>query len=97
VGLGGDIHVETVGGEEVRDMEQLEGGQESGRIKYGVEKNKYIIFHYLFLLDIFLIYISIVIPFPSFPSENLLPFSLLCSPTHTHPLLVLGSPLYWDI
>jgi hypothetical protein len=30
--------VETVGGEEVWDVEQLEGGQEWERIKYGVGK-----------------------------------------------------------
>ena len=30
----------------------------------------YLLFFFLFLLDIFFIYISNVIPFPSFPSEN---------------------------
>jgi hypothetical protein len=50
-----------------------------------------------FLLDIFFIYISNVIPFPSFFSENSL------SPPHpwspTHPLLFPGPgiPLYWGI
>jgi hypothetical protein len=52
----------------------------------------------LFLLDIFFIYISNVIPFPSFPSENLLlPPSSPCSPTHTLQLPGLGIPLYWGI
>jgi hypothetical protein len=45
-----------------------------------------------FLLVIFFIYISNVIPFPGFPSENpLSPPPSPCSPTH--PLLLLG-PLY---
>jgi hypothetical protein len=47
-------------------------------------------------LDIFFIYISNVIPFPSFPSENpLFPPLSPCSPTH--PLLISGPgiPLYW--
>jgi hypothetical protein len=38
---GGDIHVETEGGEEVWDVEQSEGGL-GGSIKYGVIKNKLI-------------------------------------------------------
>jgi hypothetical protein len=43
-----------------------------------------------FLLDIFFIYISNVIPFPSFLSENpLSPIHSPCSPTHPLPLLVL--------
>jgi hypothetical protein len=53
---------------------------------------------FLFLLDIFFIYISNVIPFPSFPSENpLSPPVSPCSPTH--PLLLPGPgiPLYWGI
>jgi hypothetical protein len=47
----------------------------------------YVFNFFLFLLDIFFIYISNVIPFPSFPSKNLLssPPSA-CSPTH--PLLL---------
>jgi hypothetical protein len=46
-----------------------------------------------FLLDIFFIYISNVIPFPGFPSKNALsPPSFLCSPTHTLPFLVLAFP-----
>jgi hypothetical protein len=54
-------------------------------------------FHY-FLLDIFYIYVSNVILFPSFPSENpLSPCPSPCSPTH--PFLVPGPgiPLYWGI
>jgi hypothetical protein len=46
-----------------------------------------------FLLDIFFIYISNVIPFPSFHSKN--PLSSLpspCSPTHLLPFLVLAFP-----
>jgi hypothetical protein len=46
-----------------------------------------------FLLDIFFIYISNVIPFPSFPSKNFLSPSLSpCSPTHLLPFLVLAFP-----
>jgi hypothetical protein len=38
-----------------------------------------------FLLDIFFIYISNVIPFPSFPSKNTFsPLPLLPKPTHSH-------------
>jgi hypothetical protein len=50
------------------------------------------------LLDIFFIYISNVIPLPSFPSKTppSLP-PLLYSPTHTLLLLGLGIPLYWGI
>jgi hypothetical protein len=51
-----------------------------------------------FLLDIFFNYISNVVPFPSFPSENPLSFPPSpCSPTH--PLLLPGPsiPLYWGI
>jgi F0F1-type ATP synthase membrane subunit a len=47
----------------------------------------------LFLLDIFFIYISNVIPFPSFPSKN--PLSSPLSPTHkpTHScFLALAFP-----
>ena len=50
------------------------------------------------LLDIFFIYISYVIPFPGFLSENLLsPPTFPCSPTH--PLLLPGPDihLYWGI
>jgi hypothetical protein len=51
-----------------------------------------------FLLDSFFIYISNVIPFPSFPSENPLSSSPYhCSPTHPLPLPGPGIPLYWDI
>jgi hypothetical protein len=53
----------------------------------------------LFLkLVIFFIYISNVIPFPGFPSENPLshPFSP-CSPIHQHPLPCPGISLHWGI
>jgi hypothetical protein len=55
---------------------------------------------FCFLLDIFFIYISNVIPFPGFPSENPLPIPFPpppCSPTH--PLLLPGPgiPLHWGI
>jgi hypothetical protein len=44
-------------------------------------------------LDIFFIYISNVIPFPSFPSENpLSPPPSPSSPTHPFPFLVLAFP-----
>jgi hypothetical protein len=51
-----------------------------------------------FLLDIFVIDISNVIPFHGFPSENLLshlPFP--CSPTHPMLLLCPGILLHWGI
>ena len=54
--------------------------------------------YFSFFLDIFFIYISNVIPFPSFLSEN--PLSLSQSPcSSTHPLLLPGPgiPLYWGI
>jgi hypothetical protein len=50
---------------------------------------------FIFLLDIFFIYISNVIPFPGFPSENPLPHSLLPPPVHqsTHScFLALAFP-----
>jgi hypothetical protein len=51
-----------------------------------------------FLLDIFFIYISNVIPFLHFPSENPLSHPpSLCSPTHPLPLPGPGIPLYWGI
>jgi hypothetical protein len=53
---------------------------------------------FYFLLDIFFIYISNIIPFPSFPSEN--PLSLspsLCSPTHPLLLPGPGTSLHWGI
>jgi hypothetical protein len=63
------------------------------------EKTYFFIFiFYTFLLDIFFIYISNVILFPGFPSENpLSPPLSACSPTH--PLLLPGPdiPLYWGI
>jgi hypothetical protein len=46
-----------------------------------------------FLLDIFFIYISNVIPFSSFPSENpLFPLPSPCSPTYPLPFPVLAFP-----
>jgi hypothetical protein len=44
-------------------------------------------FFILFLLDIFFIYISNVIPFPSFPSENPLfpPLAPQPTPAHSYP------------
>ena len=50
---------------------------------------------FFFLLDIFFIYISNVIPFPGFPSEN--PLSPPVSSAHQHTLLflVLGIPFHW--
>jgi hypothetical protein len=59
----------------------------------------WVLFIYLsflyFLLDVFLIYISNVIPFPSFPSENTLSH-LPSNWSPTHPLLLPGPgiPLY---
>jgi hypothetical protein len=44
-----------------------------------------------FLLDIFFIYISNVIPFPGFPSKNPLSPPLLNQPTHSR-FLVLAFP-----
>ena len=55
-------------------------------------------YDFLFLLDVFFIYISNVIPFPGFPSENTIsPPTSPCSPTH--PLLLPGPgiPLHWGI
>jgi hypothetical protein len=51
-----------------------------------------------FLLDIFFIYISNVIPFSDFPSEK--PLSYLpshCLPTHPLLLLCPGIPLNWGM
>ena len=46
-----------------------------------------------FLLDIFFIYISNVIPFPSLPSENpLFPSPSPCSPTYPYLFPVLAFP-----
>jgi hypothetical protein len=60
-------------------------------------------FFLLFKLDIFFIYISNSIPFPSFHSEKIPyplppPFPLSCPCSPTHPLLLPGPgiPLYWD-
>jgi hypothetical protein len=52
----------------------------------------------IFLLDIFFIYISNVIPFPNFLSKNPLSSPLFpCSPTHPLLLPGIGIPLYWGI
>ena len=57
----------------------------------------YVVFIFFFL-DIFFIYISNVIPFPSFPSENpLSPFPSPYSPTHPLPLPGPGIPLHRGI
>ena len=51
-----------------------------------------------FLLDIFFIYISNVILFPGFPSENPLSHPpLACSLTHLLLLPCPGIPLHWGI
>jgi hypothetical protein len=51
-----------------------------------------------FLLDIFFIYISNVIPFPSIPFKNLFsPPPSPCSSTHPFKLPGSGIPLYWGI
>ena len=53
---------------------------------------------FFFKLDISFIYISNIIPFPGFPSENpLFPPTSPCYPTHPLPLPVPGIPLYWGI
>jgi hypothetical protein len=51
--------------------------------------------YFIFLLDIFFIYISNDIPFPGFPSESPLSYPPPHSPTHPLLLLGLGIPLYW--
>jgi hypothetical protein len=52
----------------------------------------------LFLLAIFFIYISNVIPFPSFLSKNpISPHPCPCSPTHPLPFPGPGILLYWGI
>jgi hypothetical protein len=69
-------------------------------ISYTWDKNKNINYDisFLFLLDIFFIYISNVTPFALFPSENLLFNSLSpCSPTNPFPLPSPGIPLHWGI
>ena len=53
-------------------------------------------FLFVILLAIFFIYISNVIPFPGFPSENSLPLFPF-SPTHPHLLPGPGIPLHWGI
>ena len=50
-----------------------------------------------FLLDIFFIYISNIIPFPSFPSENPLSPPLLPLLPNSLWLPGPGNPLYWGI
>jgi hypothetical protein len=51
-----------------------------------------------FLLDIFFIYISNAIPFPSFLSQNpVYPPPSPCSPTHPLMLCGPGITLYWGI
>ena len=56
------------------------------------------IFSSFFFFIIFFIYISSVIPFPSFLSKNSLsPPPSSCSPTHPLLLSGPGSPLHWGI
>ena len=56
------------------------------------------LFLIFFLLDIFFIYISNVIPFPGFPSKKPLSHPLSpYLPTHPLPLSCPGIPLYWGI
>jgi hypothetical protein len=51
-----------------------------------------------FLIAVFFTYISNVIPFPGFPSENSLSYPLSpCSPTHPLLLPCPGIPLHWGI
>jgi hypothetical protein len=55
-------------------------------------------FFIFLLLDIFFIYISNVMPFPSFPSKN--PLSCPSSPLLPNPLTPIpgpGIPLHWGI
>jgi hypothetical protein len=63
-------------------------GRATSTLNYEAIFEKLVLFkklkHYLFLIHIFFIYISNVIPFPSFPSENplyLLPLPLAPQPT----------------
>ena len=51
----------------------------------------------LFLLDIFFIYISNVIPFPGVPSENPLSPPVPLLPNPPTPIPGTGSPLHWGI
>jgi hypothetical protein len=59
------------------------------------------LFFSIFLLDIFFIYISNVIPYPGFPSEkhtlSLSPPFFLYSPTHSLAFPGPGVLPYWDI
>jgi hypothetical protein len=77
----------------------VDAGAEAGQQCVSVaSENKFFFLKKIFLLDIFFIYISNAIPFPSFLSKNpLYPFPFPCSPTH--PLLLPGPcvPLYWGI
>jgi hypothetical protein len=74
-------------------------GKELNRLlRKEIKKMTTMFFH--FLLDIFFIYISNVIPFPGFPLGTLPPPSPLPSPcSPTHPLLLPGPciPLHWGI
>ena len=55
-------------------------------------------FFFYFLLNIFIIYISNVSPFPGFPSEKPLSYPPTSfSPTHLLQLPYPGIPLYWGI
>jgi hypothetical protein len=48
-------------------------------------------------LDIFFIYISNVIPFPTFPPKILYPLPLPLLPSPPTPIPGPGIPLYWGI
>jgi hypothetical protein len=69
----------------------------SGKREVGIINSSYSFFKN-FLLDVFFIYISNVIPFPGFPSENPLSHPPSpCSPTYPLPLPCPGIPLHWSI
>ena len=54
--------------------------------------------NFIYLFDIFFIYISHIIPFPGSPSENSLSYPPFpCSTTHLLLLPGPGIPLYWGI
>jgi hypothetical protein len=61
------------------------------KISYGSHAFSLVLFLFFFSLDIFFIYISNVIPFPSFPFENpLSPPPFPYSPSHPFPFPVLA-------
>jgi hypothetical protein len=58
---------------------------------------KELYFFFYFFKDVFFIYISNVIPFPSFPSKNPYLFPLPLLPNSPTPIPGPGIPLYWGI